>query len=420
MKYKILISSVLALFTFHLIAQDHADCNTALKLEGNSIVVKSVDGPGKVLEIKGFELGNKQYFTEEHNTVWISYTVTNPGDLSFDIIPEKEIDDWDFMVFKVNGTNCADIPSQRIKPVRSNLARNDANLKGRTGLSKDALESFQPAGVNPNYCKSISVHKDEVYMIAVDINKSSGAGFTLNINLDVLEEITTEHNIDEAAASGFDFVDMTDEPEPSNEINVKFQIFKEGTNEPMACHGEVIGVQWSPDDLVFTNKTEYEFKVPKDKWFYFNIRKEGYTFSSEKYKATDELHDFPQKIYINEVKTGEHIILKEIVFRENTTQLLPTSINALEQLIAFMNEYPNAKIEIQGHVNAPGFDNDGKVRKVSLKRAEQIKQFLVDSEIDGRRIEVKGMGNEFMIYPSPSNYEEEKANRRVEIEILSL
>ena len=126
-----------------------------------------------------------------------------------------------------------------------------------------------------------------------------------------------------------------------------------------------------------------------------------------------------QIIYISEVKKGNHIILKEIVFRENTTHLLPSSINALEQLINFMNEYPTAEIEIQGHVNAPGFDNDGKVKRFSLKRAEQIKEYLVGAEIEGRRIKVAGMGNEFMIYPNPKSYDEEKANRRVEIEILS-
>jgi outer membrane protein OmpA-like peptidoglycan-associated protein len=112
------------------------------------------------------------------------------------------------------------------------------------------------------------------------------------------------------------------------------------------------------------------------------------------------------------------ISLPDINFKENTTHLLTSSINALRQINDFMVKNPKAVIEIRGHVNAPGYDNEGKVKRFSEKRAEEVKNFLVGMGIDGRRIKTAGMGNEQMLYPNPSNYQQEKANRRVEIVIL--
>lgn len=418
MRVKFLVFNILILAVISAFSQSHADCETALDIESDSIQIPSVNGPGKILEIKGYELGNPKYFTEEHNTVWLKYIVGASGEFSFDLIPNQATDDWDFMLFKMDGHACNDIADGKLKPDRSNLARNNPALKGKTGLSNEADEAFQPAGVHPNYSNMLKVDQGDVLMIAIDINENHDKGFALHIHIKA-KELPQKEVVEED--SDFGFVDMTEEEESTgNFITIKFQVLSGKTREPLSCSGEVKGVFWEADEIALDEGSQFEFQVPKDKWFYFNVNKEGYTFSSEKYKATDDLNNSVQEIYIEQVKTGEHIVLKEIVFRENTTQLLPTSINALEKLIGFMNEYPNARIEIQGHVNAPGYDNTGKVKRMSLKRAEQIKQFLVDAEIDGSRIEVSGMGNEEMIYPSPSNYEEEKANRRVEIEILSL
>lgn len=407
----------MAIFGFGYAQNESTDCSGALQISGDEIVISKVSGYGKNLEISGNHLGNEMYFTDEHNTVWLRFLSPLNATFTFDIIPANPKEDWDFMLFKAEPTQCADIKSKVLKPVRANLARNDDKNGGITGLSADAVNEFSPAGLHPNMSKSLKVLQGESYILVVDINNPLNAGFKLKLNYVADEVIMNE--IKPVDASSFEFMDMTEPAVSSEKININFVVLMKGTEKPVECQAEIVGVQWSDENLKFEGKSAFSADIPADNWFFVNVKKEGYTFGTEKFKATPEMAGTTQKIYISEVKEGNTIVLHEIVFRENTTHLLPSSINALEQLITFMNDYPTAKIKICGHVNAPGYDNDGKVKKFSLKRAEQIKVYLVDAGIDGKRMEVEGMGNEFMIYPNPKNYEEEKANRRVEIKILS-
>ena len=405
-------------FSFVFSQSPEGDCKNALVVSQDQIVISKVEGHGQVLEISGNQLGNDMYFTDEHNTVWLSFKIPFDAELSFHIVPAVAKDDWDFMLFKAELAQCPEIANKTLKPLRGNLARNDDKNAGVTGLSELAQNEFSPAGVHPNMSKPVNALAKDNFILAVDINEANHNGFKLELHYKKEPEIALQE-VRPKEASSFEFVDMT-EPEPSLEkVKINFEVMMEGTNKPVTCNAEIVGVSWSDDQLKFENKSSFSAEIPIEQWFFVNVKKEGHTFGTEKFKATADLAGSTQKIYINEIKEGNSIVLKEIVFRENTTHLLPSSINALEQLIAFMNEYPTARIEIRGHVNAPEYDNDGKVKKFSLKRAEQIKEYLVDAGIDGKRIEVTGMGNEFMIYPNPKNYEEEKANRRVEIQILS-
>lgn len=409
--------------TFFLTAQTNSDCVNSLRMEGLNLSVGNLSGSGEIVEISGNELGNKMYFTEEHNTIWISFRSPEKANLTFDITPKNPSEDYDFMLFEGGIGACPGIKDKSLKPLRSNLSRNDELQAGKTGLSSTANLDYVAAGVNPNMSKMVETEKDKSYILVVDINKMDTKGFDLKLNFEKTEEITIEEIVpfeeSDESSSSFDFVDMTESTENNELINLTFNVYLEGTENPIKCNAEIKMDDMSVEDQLFSETSSFTAEIPKDKWFYVNVKKEGYTFGTEKYKATKELQSGTQNIYISPIKKGSHIVLKEIVFRENTTHLLPTSINALNQLIDFMNEYPTAMIEIQGHVNAPGLDNDGKVVKFSLKRAEQIKEYLVAEGIDGKRIKVTGLGNTKMIYKNPLNYEQEKANRRVEIVILN-
>lgn len=414
---KIVLLFLFAILSVQLFSQKGKDCSNAIEII-DSYSVNAVKGNGSVVEIAGNELGNPKYFEEEHNSVWLTFKAPYKARLTFGIVPKLVSEDWDFMLFKASKVNCESITNKAIEPVRANLARNDEKKNGVTGLDLMSDKEFVPAGVNPNMSMHLEVEKGDEFILVIDNTGPSESGFDLKLNFKEIEEYHIEKEA-KIENGGFEFVDMTDEESSSDKIRMNFQVLKEGTEEPVECFVRIVGVMWTDSSLVFDKSSSFSAEIPKNKWFYVNVKKEGYTFSTEKYKATEDLIGSNQKLYITPVEKGSHIVLKEIVFRENTTQLLPTSVNALEQLIDFMKEHPNAEIEVQGHVNAPGMENDGKVRRFSLKRAEQIKDYLVGEGIDGKRIQVAGMGNEFMIYPNPKSYDEEKANRRVEIEILN-
>jgi len=115
-------------------------------------------------------------------------------------------------------------------------------------------------------------------------------------------------------------------------------------------------------------------------------------------------------------KKGTRIRLKDINFFQNTFAITPESNGALYDLLFVLQNNPNLKIEIQGHICCVSSDR----RKLSLERAKQVRRFLVVKGIEMTRISVTGFGVNHPIYPIPeANEEQAAANRRVEIEILS-
>ncbi len=411
-----------ALFLCELsIAQvsEHADCKSAMFLEEHSKIIEQVEGHGGILEFKGNDLNNPKLFTEEHNTIWFRFFVENPAEINFSIIPEDPKNDWDFILFEEkNEMACEEIILGKLQPIRSNLARNDAEKGGKTGLSKDAVKAFEPAGVNPNFSKTVQAASAMAYLLVVDINHNQKKGFELT--LDIVED-KPEIVLTPEPVSGEEFA-YFEEPTvvATDLVPLQFEVYDEESNNPLKTEIEIIGMTRSDSSLSKADVSEWTVDVPKDQWIHINVHKEGYLFESFKIKSNEQTVSEPIKISLSKMKEGNKIVLKDIVFRENTTHMLPSSINAMEELLDFMKSNASAVVEIRGHVNAPGYENSGKVKKFSLKRAEEIKSYLVGEGIDHDRMKVKGMGNEFMIYPTPSTYEQEKANRRVEIVILEI
>ena len=126
--------------------------------------------------------------------------------------------------------------------------------------------------------------------------------------------------------------------------------------------------------------------------------------------------DLPLHEKVARAKVGTKIILKNINFFQNTFATVPESQGAMYDLLFVMQNNPNLKIQLQGHICCVDKDR----RNLSLERAKQIRRFLVYNGIPIGRVTVTGFGVTQPIYPIPEENEEQAAaNRRVEMEILS-
>jgi outer membrane protein OmpA-like peptidoglycan-associated protein len=126
--------------------------------------------------------------------------------------------------------------------------------------------------------------------------------------------------------------------------------------------------------------------------------------------------DAPLHEKIALARVGTKITLKNINFYQNTFAITPKSNGALYDLLFVMQNNPNLKIQIQGHICCIDLDR----RHLSLERAKQVRRWLVYQKIPQFRITVTGFGTTQPIYSIPEENEEQAAaNRRVEIEILS-
>lgn len=122
---------------------------------------------------------------------------------------------------------------------------------------------------------------------------------------------------------------------------------------------------------------------------------------------------------------GNNIVLKNIIFEGGTPTFKPESDEALKDLLSIMREYPNLKIEIQGHIccqsaNDPdGYDYVNDNNKLSENRARAVYEFLRDNGIETNRMTYKGFGSRYKLYPLERTSYEQSQNRRVEIKIIS-
>jgi outer membrane protein OmpA-like peptidoglycan-associated protein len=114
-------------------------------------------------------------------------------------------------------------------------------------------------------------------------------------------------------------------------------------------------------------------------------------------------------------KKGDKILLQNLIFRGGTSFLEVSSKPLLDELLRVMQDNPNLKIEIQGHVCC----YPDRTHPLSKERAQVVYEYLLDNGIKRPRIRYKDFGGRKPIYHIPEQTNEERnANRRVEIEVL--
>ena len=118
---------------------------------------------------------------------------------------------------------------------------------------------------------------------------------------------------------------------------------------------------------------------------------------------------------LDEAKKGDKLEIRNLNFRVNTFAIVPESRARLYELLIVMQQNPNLKIDIQGHLCCMPTDR----LNLSTQRAKAIYNFLVYNEISKSRLAFQGFGSTKPIYPIPEENEEQRAaNRRVEIFIM--
>lgn len=168
------------------IKKENADCGHPITV--NDTVLFSPNSPigtGNEFEIKGHAADDPMYFEQEHNTVWYRYVAPDAGQLTFDIIPVSQEDDYDFMLYKWEGGDLrTKMQNGQIKPVRSCISRNDKALKSMTGLKCDPeLPSYIHSGNGPSYVRYIDVEKGNIFYLLVDNVSPNGKGHTIRFHL---------------------------------------------------------------------------------------------------------------------------------------------------------------------------------------------------------------------------------------------
>ncbi len=105
-------------------------------------------------------------------------------------------------------------------------------------------------------------------------------------------------------------------------------------------------------------------------------------------------------------------ILSDVNFDFNKWDLRPDAKQTLDRDIAILKENPQIKVEIQGHTDSVGPEEYNQV--LSEKRAESVKNYLIEQGIASSRLTSKGYGETRPRFPNDTE-ENRFRNRRVEM-----
>ena len=115
-------------------------------------------------------------------------------------------------------------------------------------------------------------------------------------------------------------------------------------------------------------------------------------------------------------KIGEKLKLENLNFYNFSDVVVPKSEIVLQNLLKIMVEKPSLFIQIHGHICCMKIDK----ANIAYLRAKKVYDFLIENEIDRKRLSFKSFGSSQPIYPFPEkNNAEKDENRRVEILVVS-
>lgn len=133
--------------------------------------------------------------------------------------------------------------------------------------------------------------------------------------------------------------------------------------------------------------------------------------TQEAQKARHELEAYKTK----ESKRGTVLVLDNLLFDTGGATLHRGSQRNLDPLVRYLRDNPERNIAVEGHTDNVGGESYN--IDLSFRRAEAVKNYLVVSGIDARRISTKGFGESLPV-ASNNSAQGRQLNRRVEIVIL--
>ena len=135
---------------------------------------------------------------------------------------------------------------------------------------------------------------------------------------------------------------------------------------------------------------------------------------------TGDVEVFHFKEVVEEVVEPEPVMMTKThkeeygtgTFEFDSAKLTDSVSERLDNFVNFLNEYPQAQVEITGYTDSSG--PAAYNLKLSERRAQAVADYLIAAGIDADRFTVTGMGEENPVADN-STHEGREKNRRVEV-----
>jgi outer membrane protein OmpA-like peptidoglycan-associated protein len=113
-----------------------------------------------------------------------------------------------------------------------------------------------------------------------------------------------------------------------------------------------------------------------------------------------------------QTERGLVMTLQDVLFDVDRAELKPGAYRTIDNLAAFMRDYPDRRVRIEGFTDSTG--SDAYNLQLSESRAYAVRDALVQAGVDSSRIEVRGYGETYPVASNDTNAGRQ-LNRRVEV-----
>lgn len=187
-----------------------------------------------------------------------------------------------------------------------------------------------------------------------------------------------------------------------------------------------------PDTKTNPKASDYSFSLEPEREYRVIVNKEGFFPDTTSFNTRGIIDDYtvrkkftlkakPVDEDITIVETNQPIRLSNIYFDLDKSDILPDAEQDLSYLAELMEEYPDMVIELGSHTDSQG--TDAYNEKLSQRRAESSKDWLVKEGIADNRIVAKGYGETQILNRCKNGVrcsdDEHRQNRRTEFKIIS-
>ncbi|MES2731098.1 MAG: OmpA family protein [Bacteroidota bacterium] len=209
---------------------------------------------------------------------------------------------------------------------------------------------------------------------------------------------------------------------------LKGTVYDARTKQPLGATIEVFNIVTNQlESTVQSDRKsgEYVSVLTEGAEYALYINKDGYLFKSLSFdfsqKETDQAavtkgdRLTTLNIYLEPIKTGAKEILKNIFFQTAKYELALKSQTELDKIVSFLTRNPQLSLEISGHTDDIGKDEDN--MELSRKRAQALYDHLLKAGIPKSRIKSQGYGETRPVAPNDTEANRQ-LNRRIELKVL--
>lgn len=207
----------------------------------------------------------------------------------------------------------------------------------------------------------------------------------------------------------------------SNVAYVKTSVKDMKTRKPLAVNVKLESQPFKsgrPVEQETDANGESMFLLQLNRNYAFSVSEPGYLFFSRimnQATANSVMEPYALDILLQPIEIGAEVQLYNIYFDTDSFRILPQSGSELQNLVTFLKNNADLKVEIQGHTDSSG--NAEKNKQLSERRAKSVVDYLTQNGIKISRLKFIGYGDKNPIATNETA-EGRMLNRRTTIKIL--